>query len=306
MLIDGHAILHRAYHAYPPLTTSKGELVGAVYGFTSILLTVLARIKPQYIAVTFDKKAPTFRHKQFAAYKAHRKPMDQELVNQQERVHQVVKALNIPIFEIEGYEADDLIGTIAKKAGKDKQATVIVATGDADAFQLASDRIKIFMPARGKQPEKIYDEKAVREKYGFAPAQIIDFKALSGDMSDGIPGVSGIGPKTATDLIVKYGSFKKIYDNLSQLPTSLADKLDKGRQQAELSYQLATIDTRVPLTFDWSCCKVSDYNKEKVVKLFEKLEFKSLVKKLPNDNFEEAVEEIFTSKKKDDGQIGLF
>jgi len=279
VLIDGHAIIHRAYHAYPPLTTSKGELVGAVYGFTSILLTVLQKLHPEYVAVAFDKKAPTFRHKKFKDYKAHRKPVDEELIGQIPRVHQVVGTLNIPIFELDGFEADDVIGTLARQADKE----VIIVTGDADALQLVNDQVKVYMPARGKQPEKIYDRVAVLEKYKLEPKQIVGLKTLSGDASDNIPGVSGVGPKTAASLLKKYNTVEEIYKHLDELPVVLREKLKKDKKNALLSQMLATIDTNVPIKLKISRCRLIDYNKEKVVKLFGELEFKSLIKKLPSD-----------------------
>lgn len=298
VLIDGHAILHRAYHAYPPLTTHQGELVGAVYGFTSIVLTVLKKLQPEYVAVTFDKKAPTFRHLEFQAYKAHRKPTDQELIDQIPRVHEVVQALNIPIFELDGFEADDVIGTLAKQAGK-HQLNVNIITGDQDALQLVDRIVKVYMPARGKNPEKIFDEEKVIEVYGLKPRQIIDFKALSGDASDGIPGVTGIGPKTATKLLQIYPTIKDIYANLSALAPKIKEKLSKGKQQAELSEHLATIATDVPISLNLEKCRLCDYNMDRVIKLFTKLEFRTLLKKLPKH-------EILLKPKLEDQQMGLF
>jgi DNA polymerase-1 len=345
VLIDGHAILHRAYHAYPPLTTSQGELVGAVYGFTSILLTVLAKLHPEYVAVTFDLKEPTFRHKQFKAYKAHRKPMEENLVNQIPRVHRVVEALNIPIFEVKGYEADDVIGTLAKQAvigardrslesslqdsvskgdhglrgqnanissedhfAPSKPTEVIIVTGDQDALQLVNNKVKVYMPARGKIPEQVYNPEKVMEKYGLTPKQIIDFKAIAGDPSDGIPGVSGIGPKTAKSLLKDYRTLENIYNNLDKLPEGIAKKLRESKEQAEMSYQLATIDINVPIEFKLDCCQLSNYDKQKVIDLFEELEFRSLIKKLPNDGWEEMVEDTMGIKTEKDKskQMGLF
>lgn len=286
VLIDGHAILHRAFHAYPPLTTSNGELVGAVYGFSNILFTVLKKLHPEYVAVTFDKKGPTFRHKKFLSYKAHRPAMDEGLSVQIPRVHDVLEALNIPVFELEGYEADDIIGTLTKKAGKNIETFIV--TGDADALQLVNPQVKVFMPGRGMQYDTIFDEHKVKEKYNLKPEQIIDLKALAGDPSDGIPGVKGIGPKTAIKLISQYGSVDKIYENLSSLDLKSRKKLIQDKQNAMLSKELATIDINVPLKFDLSCCTLSDYDKSRVIKLFEKLEFASLIKKLPDQHFPES------------------
>lgn len=313
VLIDGHAILHRAYHAYPPLTTSQSELVGAVYGFTSILLTVLKKLHPEYVAVAFDKKAPTFRHKKFAAYKIHRKPMDEELVGQLSRVHQIVESLNIPIFEIDGYEADDVIGTLARQAKvPNENLETIIVTGDQDALQLVDDNVKVYMPARGKQPEQVFNPEAVRLKYGVKPSQIVALKALAGDASDGIPGVKGIGDKTAAQLINQYQTLENIYRHLKNLPTITAKKLKTDSENAYLSRELATIDRQVPIKLTWDGCLLKDYDKERVLKLFNELEFRTLIKKLPENGWEEEVEEVFSSKsgtekqKKSEEQIGLF
>ncbi len=305
VLIDGHAILHRAYHAYPPLMTSKGELISAVYGFTSILLTVLKQLKPKYVVVAFDLPKPTFRHKEFEAYKAHRPKVDEELTKQIPRTHQVVEILNIPIFEVEGYEADDVIGTLAKRAQVDE---VIIVTGDRDAFQLIDNKIKVFVPGRGRKPALMFDRKAFLEKYSFEPRRLVDFKSLAGDASDGIPGVKGIGPKTATKLITQFGGLKEIYDNLDKIDKKTITKLKDEEEQALLSYKLAEIVADVPIDFKLKDCRLTDYDKQKAVAIFKKLEFKSLINKLPNDNWEEEVEEILVHKKakKKGQQTSLF
>ncbi|MFC1710978.1 5'-3' exonuclease H3TH domain-containing protein [Patescibacteria group bacterium] len=312
VLIDGHALIHRAYHAYPPLTTSQGELINAVYGFVSILLTSLFQLNAKYVAVTFDKKAPTFRHKQYKKYKAHRPKVDKELIDQIGRVHEVVESLNIPIFEVDGFEADDVIGTLAQKAGENLE--VVIVTGDHDALQLVNSYVRVFMPGRGKKPAITYDKKAFFKKYGFKPKLLIDFKALAGDAGDGIPGVKGIGPKTATNLILQFGTVEEIYKNIDKviLTASLLDKLKKGKKQAFLSKELATIVCQVPLKFNLKKCKLLDYNKEKVTKLFTKLEFNSLLKKLPTDGWDKITEKMDKGKsetKKEDKkgkQMDLF
>lgn len=334
VLIDGNAILHRAYHAYPPLTTSKGELINAVYGFTSILLTVLKQIKPKYVAVTFDKKAPTFRHIEYKAYKAHRPKMDAELVGQIDRVHEVVRTLNMPIFEIDGFEADDVIGTLAKKIST---LEVIIVTGDYDTLQLVNKNVRVMMPPRGKKPAAIFNKEAVIKKYGFTPKYIIDFKALVGDASDGIPGVTGIGPKTATDLINQFGKLENIYRELgitldkkkatlkSQNPPAngqrllkdsahsvfkkaVFDKLLAGVELAKLSKRLATIVTNVPIKLNLEKCRLLDYDKDKVIHLFKKLEFRTLINRLPSESWEEIIKEKPVKKEpeKKEKQMGLF
>ena len=295
ILIDGHAVLFRAFHAYPALSTSKGELVNAVYGFTNILLNTMAELKPTHIAVTFDRAKPTFRHAAYTQYKATRPEMPSELAGQQERVEEVVKTLNIPIFAVEGYEADDVIGTLAKQASE--AGEVVIVTGDHDALQLVEDtRVKVYMPGRGKIPARMYDEVEVEEKYGsLKPEQIPDFKGLVGDASDNIPGVRGIGPKMAVKLLAEFGSVEEVYKNLDKVKDKLgnrvAQQLIDDQEQARLSKELATIDRQVPIRLNVAACQVHEYDKDMVIKLFEELEFRSLIKKLPNDSFEQMVQE---------------
>jgi DNA polymerase-1 len=318
VLIDGHSILFRAFHAYPLLTTKSGELVNAVYGFTNILLTVIKDLEPTHIAVSFDLAEPTFRHEEYEGYKASRPEAPEELVSQMDRVKQVVEVINIPIFEKVGFEADDVIGTLARKAtvskiqkssstsryGKSKSQIpnleVVVVTGDRDAFQLVDERVKVYMPARGKQSSKIWDAADVREFYGLEPEQLIDFKALAGDPSDEIPGIRGIGPKTATKLLQKYSTLEKVYKNLSSIKVDFGEavfkKIQDGKKSAKMSKKLAKIVTNVPIKLSLKACIVHDYDKSKTLEMFKKLEFKSLIGKLPNDSFEQMVQEELFSK----------
>ncbi|HKY74220.1 MAG TPA: 5'-3' exonuclease H3TH domain-containing protein [Patescibacteria group bacterium] len=301
VLIDGHALVYRAYHAFPPLTTSDGELVNAVYGFSRILLKVIKDLHPKYIAVAFDMGKPTFRHTAFAGYKAQRKETPTDLISQLGRVRDVVESLNIPIFGVEGYEADDVIGTIAKEICNTVKVTIV--TGDKDAFQLVDDdKITVYMPARQNEDAKEYGEEEVLEKMGVPPSGIIDYKALSGDPSDNIPGVQGVGPKTATQLLSTFGSLKNIYESLQKpeeltpdqkavLKERVVKKLADGHESALLSQKLATIDIHTPLNFDLDACTVTSYDKQKVAALFEKLGFKSLINLLPEDQFEQGVQE---------------
>lgn len=302
VLIDGHALVFRAFHAFPPLTTPDGELVNAVYGFSRILLKVIKDLKPFYIAVAFDMSAPTFRHTAFAGYKAQRKETPSELLSQLGRVKEVVESLNIPIFGIPGYEADDVIGTIAKQIGG-KDHKVIIVTGDRDAYQLVRDGVvTVYMPPRKNDEAREYGEEDVVEALGIKPEQVIDYKALSGDASDNIPGVSGIGPKTAVQLLQTFGSLDGIYESLKE-PTKLTpaqklvlkektvEKLTSDYESAIMSQKLATIDCNVPLDFKLKDCLVSGYSKQKVVELFSKLGFKSLIQALPEDEFEQGVQD---------------
>lgn len=302
ILIDGHALVFRAFHAFPPLTTTDGELVNAVYGFSRILLKVIKDLEPHYIAVAFDMAKPTFRHTSFAGYKAQRKETPSELLSQLGRVKEVVEALNIPIFGIEGYEADDVIGTIATKMGS-KDCKVIIVTGDRDAYQLVRDGVvTVYMPPRKNDEAREYGSEDVVDAMGVNPDQIIDYKALAGDASDNIPGVSGIGPKTAVQLLNAFGSLEGIYEALKEpakltpeqkliLKEKTVEKLVNDYENAMLSQKLATIDTNVPLDFKIDDCLVSGYEKKKVVDLFLKLGFKSLVQALPEDEFEQGVQD---------------
>jgi DNA polymerase-1 len=219
VLFDGNALIHRAYHALPPLTVSKtGEMVGAVFGFAQMLLKVINELKPTHYAITFDKKAPTFRHQLFDQYKAHRPPTPEELINQIGRVRELVQAFHIPIFELDGYEADDLLGTLSHQASQ-QTVDAIIVTGDADAMQLVSPQVKVLYPKPGKSFSDtiLYDETAVNDKYGVKPEHIADLKGLVGDPSDNIPGVPGIGGKTAAKLIQQFGGMEEIYTHLDQV-----------------------------------------------------------------------------------------
>jgi len=287
VLIDGHAMVFRAFYAFPTsLTTPKGELINAVYGFTSILLTIIKELHPEYLAVTFDLDKPTFRHQEFVGYKAQRPEVDVQLTDQLGRVREVVRSMNLPIFEVEGFEADDVIGTLAVQATRHspgKLETVIV-TGDKDALQLVNDgKVLVYVPARGKIPAKIYDEAVVEERLGVKPNQVTDLKALMGDSSDNIKGVAGIGPKTAAEMIKKFGRVEEVYKHLDQLSPAIAKKMTDGYEEAVRSKHLVTIVTDVPITLDLDACKVSDYDQKGAMKLFEELGFKSLIKKLPKE-----------------------
>ncbi|MFC2034130.1 DNA polymerase I [Chloroflexota bacterium] len=284
VLFDGNAIIHRAFHALPPLTVRKtGETVGAVFGFAQILIKVINDLKPTHYAIAFDKAAPTFRHKMFDQYKAHRPKTPDELVNQFGRVRQLVEAFNIPIFELDEYEADDVLGTLSSQASKQDVDTIIV-TGDTDAMQLVSPKVKVLYPKpKGSFSDTIlYDEDAVSQRYGFNPEQVADFKALKGDPSDNIPGVPGIGEKTATKLIQQFGSIDQIYDHIDEVtPAKVQDKLKNNEAIARQSKELATIVTQTPVTLDMDSCKISHYEHDKVIELFREIEFSSLINKLP-------------------------
>ena len=285
VIIDANALIHRSYHALPPLTTKKGKLVNAVYGFTAVLLKVLKELKPDYIVTTFDLPKPTFRHLEYAKYKAHRPKTPNELVQQFPLVKKVVKALDIPIFEKEGFEADDIIGTITKKTNKDIEN--IVVTGDLDALQLVDENTKVYTLKRGITDTIIYDKEAVRKRYELEPEQLLDFKGLKGDPSDNIPGVPGVGEKTAINLLKKFKTIENLYKKLEKgktrnIPESLKKKLLDNKDQAIFSKKLATIRYDVPLKFNLEDCRVETYDHKKVVQLFQELDFKSLINRLPS------------------------
>jgi len=285
VLIDANALIHRGYHALPPLTTKKGELVNAVYGFSAILLKVLRELKPNYIVTAFDLPQPTFRHLEYEEYKATRPKTPEELVRQFPIVKQVVRAFDIPIFEKEGFEADDIIGTITKKTGKDIED--IVVTGDLDTLQLVDANTEIYTLKKGINDTIIYDEKAVKQRFEFEPERLIDFKGLKGDPSDNIPGVPGIGDKTAINLIKRFGTIENLYkklekDKVKDIPESLKKKLLENKEQAVFSKKLATIRYDVPIKFNLEDCRVETYDYQKVVKLFQELDFKSLIGRLPS------------------------
>lgn len=297
ILIDGNALLHRAYHAYPPLNSPKGELVNAVYGFSFLLFSVLEKLSPTHVAVAWDVKGPTFRKQEYEEYKANRGPMDEELATQIDRTKEVVEKLNIPQYGIEGYEADDIIGTLAKIASCEDDVQVIIVTGDRDSLQLIKDKkIVVYLPIQNKYSQSVvFDEDKVMEVYGLTPRQIVDLKSLMGDASDNIPGVKGIGKVTATKLIQTYGGIHEIYSNLEdeKLNPRVRSLLLADKEMAEKSYHLAEIDQDVPLKLEWDDCLLTNYDKTKVIELFEELNFKSLLGKLPKDTWEKEVEEVF-------------
>ncbi len=285
ILIDGNALVHRSYHALPPLTAKSGELVHAVYGVALTLLSVIEKFNPRYIAASFDLPGPTFRHEKFADYKATRVKAPDDLYAQIPRVKELVRAFNIPIFEYEGFEADDCVGTIARMATEaDPHVSVVIVTGDNDALQLVSSRIKVFALRRGVKDTVLYDDEEVRKKFGFPPKALREYKGIRGDTSDNIPGVRGIGEKGATDLLKKYETLEKVYDHLDEIPKGIAAKLKSDRDQAFLSRELGTIHQSVPIEFDLQLCRTHDFDRERVVTLFQDLGFSSLIRRIPGED----------------------
>jgi len=284
LLFDGNALIHRAFHAIPPLTISKtGEMVNAVQGFASTLLKVLNEIKPTHWAIAFDRPGRTFRHEKFEDYKAQRPKAPEELISQIQRVHQLVDAFHIPTFEIDGYEADDVLGTLSRQATQQNIDTLVV-TGDNDMLQLVSPSTKVMSPRRSFSDTVIYDESGVEEKYGISARQLADLKALTGDPSDNIPGVPGIGDKTAAKLLRQFGSLDGIYDHIDEVsPERLQILLRDYKDRVLRNKELATIVTEVPITLNLDACHVTDYDRNQVVELFRELGFVSLLSRLPED-----------------------
>ncbi|MFH1598233.1 MAG: DNA polymerase I [Patescibacteria group bacterium] len=290
VIIDGNALVHRAYHALPPLTTKSGELVNAVYGFGSLLLKVLKELEPAYIVATFDLAAPTFRHKEYKEYKATRVKADQELYDQIPRIKELVKAFNIPIYEQEGFEADDMIGSICHQV-KDKEK--IIVTGDLDTLQLVDDDTYIYTLRKSVTDTIIYDQAMIKQRFGLRSDQMIDYKALRGDPSDNIPGVPGIGEITSSKLIQQFGSLDNLYDEIKkdtakakEIKDKVKEKLINHKKEAQLSKKLVTIKKNIPLKFNLEEAAIQNYDRHKVVELFQQLEFKSLLNKLPGSEQE--------------------
>ncbi len=290
VIIDGNAIVHRAYHALPPMHTKDGVMVNAVYGFTSMLMKVWKDLKPTHLCVSFDVAGGTFRHEQYDKYKATRVKADQELYDQMPLVHELVEAFSIPIYEKKGYEADDVIGTAVKQL-KSEVDELYIVTGDMDTLQLVDEKIKVFTLRKGMNDVVVYDPAEVKKRYSFGPELVIDYKSLRGDTSDNIPGVPGIGEKTATELILKFGTLEEIYKVVdaekdktkSELfSASVLKKLVDGRESAKMSYELATIDCGVPdLEIKLADCAMSEFDRDRIIKLFQKFEFVSLLKRIP-------------------------
>ncbi len=279
VLIDGHAIMYRAFHAIPSLTTPKNEPINAVYGLVSMLLRVIQELKPTHIAVVFDETEKTFRQKELPTYQAQRPPMADELSSQFSKAKSFLKAAKIPVYSKGGYEADDVIGTIASTH---KVEEVVVVTGDRDMLQLVDDHenIKLFMPVGGFINGKLFGENETVERMGVLPNLIPDYKGLVGDASDNYFGVPGIGPKTAISLLTKYGSFENIYKNVSDLPEKLSQKLLTGEESARLSYKLATIIRDVPTEFNFEEMEKWKVNSPEVLELFKEFGFNTLTKRI--------------------------
>jgi DNA polymerase-1 len=288
LVIDGSSLMYRAYYALPMLTTSEGLHTNALYGFTMMLIKLIEEEKPDYIAIAFDKKAPTFRHKEYQDYKATRQAMPKELAEQVDLLKEIIEGFNIKILELEGYEADDIIGTISKLA-EEKEMEVLVVTGDRDALQLVSDKVKVKISKKGITQMEEFDEKAVLERYEITPHQFIDLKGLMGDKSDNIPGIPNIGEKTAIKLLKDFGTIENLLQNLSQLKGKIKENIENNKELAIMSKKLATIKRDIPIEIDFEEYRVKDFNEEKLLELFNKLEFFSLIDSIKKKNNVEIV-----------------
>lgn len=294
VLLDAHAILHRAYHALPDFATSKGEPTGALYGLSAMLIKIIADLKPDYLIAAYDLPKPTYRHEAYKEYKAGRVKATDELVSQMKRSREIFEAFGIPIYDKEGFEADDVIGTIVEQIVKDKGLRVkdslvdiIIASGDMDTLQLVNDKkVRVYTLKKGINDTILYDEDEVRRRFGFGPELLPDYKGLRGDTSDNIIGIKGIGEKTATTLIQTFGSIEEMYKQLKKgtgafekagIKPRMIELLEKGKEEAEFSKMLGTIRTDAPIDFKlpehiWR----EEVDEEKVKKLFAELEFRGL------------------------------
>lgn len=308
LIIDANALIHRAYHALPPLRNRKGELINAIYGFCSIFFKILKELEPDFIIATFDLPFPTFRHKKFKEYKAKRPKTPEELSQQILKVKDLLREFGIPVLEKRGFEADDIMGTVSRLVSKKEtkwQIENIILTGDTDLFQLVDSDTKVYFLKKGIKNTVLYNKELVKERYqGLDPEELVDFKALKGDPSDNIPGVPGIGEKTAIELIKRFGSLENLYSTLDQEPTSdanstglnqrIRDLLQEHKEQAFLSRSLVQIERNVPMDFNLEKCQWKNGDREKVIQAIKELGFRSLIKRLPNfkkseqnDNIEE-------------------
>lgn len=311
LVIDSNSVLHRAYHALPPLTDREGELINAVYGFLLVFLKIIKEFRPDFIAAAFDYPAPTFRHRMYKKYKAMRPPTPKGLSRQIPKFKEVLNKFNVPIYEKKDFEADDIIGTIARLAPRKfisysrktsgpgetgPKIEIIILSGDLDTLQLVDSYTRVYILRKGVKDTILYNKELVQRKFhGLIPEQILDFKALRGDPSDNIPGVVGIGEKRAIELLLRFGSLDNLYkelkkesEEIKRLKPKLRNALLRYEKQAFLSKELAKIKKDVPINFNLKKCQWKKYNKKRMVKIFESLGFHSLINRLPSTDEESA------------------
>jgi len=291
MIVDGHAVLHRAWHALPPLSTRAGQVISGAYGFTSTLLNAIRRFQPTHLAVTFDLKGKTFRHHEFEAYKATRVKQPEEFYSQIPITEKILRAMGIGVYTAQGFEADDVIATITEQAKRERpDVDVIIVTGDLDTLQLVDDRTRIFTMRKGMSDLVIYDKQAVADRYGLRPDQMVDYKALRGDPSDNIPGVKGIGEVTATELIGRFGSVESLYRALEsgdkhalELKPSVREKLVAHKKEALQARELCRLRRDAPIDFSLDKNRYQPVTKGKVAAVFEEYQFAKLLQQFPED-----------------------
>lgn len=301
LIIDGNAIIHRAFHAIPMLSTSSGQPTNAIYGFCSMIMNLLIQQRPEYIVITYDRKGKTFRDDLYTEYKATRTKAPQELYDQMPLIKDVMRAFNIPQFEVDGFEADDIIATIAHrmtvgndsynatKPSDEPSVHCYIATGDRDTFQLITESVSVITPKSGFKEYIIYTPQKVKEEFGITPEQFCDYKTLRGDTSDNIPGVPGIGEKIATDLLQRFETIDGILQHLSELSPAIARKFTDGQASLEMSRKLVTLAYDVPIDFDLGTCATHTFDIPSITRLFNGYEFRSLIRKL--DELEGKYEE---------------
>ncbi len=305
VLLDSNSLLNRAFYALPPMSSVDGKPTNAVYGYINMLLKIISEAKPTHIIATFDLKAPTFRKKMYEGYKAQRKPMPEELAAQLPLIKEVLTGMKIPIITLEGYEADDLIGTIAKKCPFE----TIIVTGDRDSLKLISDTTKVWLTKKGITEIVEYDITRLAED-GLTPKGVIDLKSLMGDTADNIPGVAGVGEKTAKTLLATYGNLDGVYAHIDEIKGKLQEKLIQDKDMAYLSYDLATINVDSPIEIDFDNCKISDYINSDSIVIFKNLNFKSIVSRfsdISSDSAEqESEKQVITIEKNEIEEIAEF
>jgi DNA polymerase-1 len=281
LLIDNHALIYRFFHALPPLTNPKGEASGAIYGLSSVLLKIIREQRPDYIAAAFDLPGKTFRNDLYDQYKIHRPTMPVDLQPQIKKARELFDVFGIKTIDQEGFEADDVIGSLAEKFKKEKDLVIIILSGDLDVLQLVDNKkVVVQFLKKGISETKLYDEEAVIERYGVKPGQLPDLKGLLGDTSDNIPGIKGIGLKTAGPLIAKHGDLDSLFENLWELPEKIGNKLENQKKAALFSKDLATIRINIPLDLSLNDLKREALKRDEIKKFFSEMGFGSLIKRL--------------------------
>jgi DNA polymerase-1 len=279
MVVDGNSLMHRAFYALPLLTNKEGQYTNAVYGFFSMLINALAAVKPEYLAIAFDMKGKTFRHGMYTEYKAGRKETPDELIPQFDLLKDSLKGMSIPVLQMEGYEADDILGTLSKVAEK-RGADPVLLTGDRDALQLISETCRVMLTRKGVSELALFDMDKLHDEYGLKPAQIVDLKGFMGDASDHIPGVPGVGEKTALKLLHEYCDMDGVYAHIGDISGKLKDKLADNKELAYMSRTIATIDTAMPLDVTLDDLNFSGISADTTRAVFSRLGFASLQKRL--------------------------